>query len=139
MVFTILCWFAAQGIAAPATKTRVRTSGKQTTHSVTNLAVQVQVVAAPDPKVPLEFALMQNYPNPFNASTRIGYTLPKRVHARLDIFNVLGKRVDTLVDEEQDAGDYSYNWSRQDLASGVFFFRLQAGSYSLTRVMQLVR
>lgn len=88
--------------------------------------------------------LYQNDPNPFNPSTRIRYALPDRAHVRLDIFDPLGKRVATLVDEVRDAGPNEAVWNgRSDsgatVASGVYFYRLSAGRRVLTKKLLLLK
>ena len=80
-------------------------------------------------KVPNYFALEQNYPNPFNPSTRIDYRLPTDVFVTLKVFDVLGKQVETLVNEQQNAGQYSVQFDASHLPSGVYFYRIEAGAY----------
>ncbi|MCX6600786.1 MAG: T9SS type A sorting domain-containing protein [bacterium] len=138
-VLAILCAVATGALAAPGIKTRGRTIIKPTSHLSATLAVQVRVVSTPEPPYPREFALLQNYPNPFNAFTQIRYELASREHARLDVYNMLGRHVDTIVDEDQDAGYYTYGWSRPNLASGIYYYRLQAGAYGRTRSMLLLK
>ena len=92
---------------------------------------------------PISFKLNQNYPNPFNPGTVISYQLPQAVPVRLDIYNSLGQRVRTLVDEGQEAGVHGLVWDGRDdsgrgLASGVYFYRLEAGSFTESRKMVLV-
>ena len=95
------------------------------------------------PQLPQGFALMQNYPNPFNPETRITYDLPRREHVRLQVFNVLGQIVATLVDEIQEAGNASsrpaaiFNAAQQP--SGVYFYRITTPSFTLTKKMMLIR
>ena len=84
-----------------------------------------------------KFQLFQNYPNPFNPSTTITFTLPKTSQVKLKIFNILGEEVTTLVSGRLSAGSYSYNWDTNNLASGVYLYRLQAGSYVWTKKMVL--
>jgi hypothetical protein len=90
-------------------------------------------------EIPEEFHLSQNYPNPFNPSTTIEFDLPKTSETTLKIFNVLGEEVVTLVSEKLPAGSYSYDWDANQLASGVYLYRLQAGDYVETRKMVLMR
>ena len=100
-----------------------------TTHYTEGM--QVDVTTSVDEKpVPTEFALEQNYPNPFNPSTRIQFTLPKKKHVKLEIYNALGERIATLVDETRQAGYYSEQFNATGLASGVYFYRMQAGDPS---------
>jgi hypothetical protein len=89
---------------------------------------------ADDPRVELE-----NYPNPFNPVTQIRFTLPEATWVRLDIFNVLGQSVTTLVNRRLDAGEHMAPWDGCRAASGVYFYRLQAGSFTATRKMILMR
>jgi hypothetical protein len=87
------------------------------------------------------FALLGNYPNPFNPSTIIRYQLPQASHVSLKVYNILGREVASLVNDVQDAGDYSvqFNTSKWRLASGVYFYTLQAGNFSKTQKLLLVK
>jgi hypothetical protein len=89
--------------------------------------------------VPKTFALEQNYPNPFNPSTTIRYQLPQSATVSLKIYDVLGREVQTLVNERQAAGQYSVPFNADGLASGVYFYRLQAGSFVQTKKMMLIK
>jgi hypothetical protein len=95
-------------------------------------------------EVPLGFSLSTNYPNPFNPETRIGYLIPKTSHVRLEIFNLLGQRIRTLVDEYQAFGERSVTWDGRDdqcesVASGVYFYRLQTEDFVETKKMVVIR
>jgi len=74
----------------------------------------------------LDFSLEQNNPNPFNPATRINYTLPVQSRITLKIYNILGQVVKVLLDGEQDAGYRSVEWNAQNVASGIYFCRLDA-------------
>jgi aminopeptidase N len=89
--------------------------------------------------LPKEFKLLQNYPNPFNAQTTVNYQLRQRSHVRLEIYNLLGQRLETLVDEEEEAGYRSVDWRASGVGSGIYFMRLEAGGESLARKMLLVK
>jgi hypothetical protein len=89
--------------------------------------------------VPQTFALEQNYPNPFNPSTAISYQLPVAGNVSLKVFDMLGKEVATLVNARQEAGAYTVNFNANNLSSGVYFYRLQAGNFVQTRKMMLVK
>ena len=91
------------------------------------------------PGLPREFALDQNYPNPFNPSTTIRYALPARSHVTLTIFNTLGQQVATLVEGEVEAGYHEVQFDASRLSSGVYLYRLTAGSFVETRKLVLVR
>ena len=94
--------------------------------------------------VPTEFTVSQNYPNPFNPVCMIAYALPTDCQVRLDIYNILGQKVRVLVDEYQSAGYKSVTWDGKDdhgqeLASGVYFYRLEAGNFTQARKMVLMK
>ncbi|MBN1560129.1 CotH kinase family protein [candidate division KSB1 bacterium] len=85
-------------------------------------------VSAAQTVAPLSYELKQNYPNPFNAQTTIEYSLPYLAHITLDIYDLLGKKVTTLVDGQKEAGEHRVVWSGQDVAAGVYFYRLKTSS-----------
>jgi photosystem II stability/assembly factor-like uncharacterized protein len=84
---------------------------------------------------PSQFTLYQNYPNPFNPVTMINYRLPITSYVELSIYNVLGQKVATLVDEKLDAGYHHIEWDASGLASGVYYYKLEAGNFVQTRKM----
>ena len=88
--------------------------------------------------LPASFALFQNYPNPFNPSTTIGYRLAWRSHVTLAVYNTLGQRVSTLVDQHQPPGYYEVLYDASGMSSGVYFCRFRAGDYMQTRKLLLV-
>jgi hypothetical protein len=88
---------------------------------------------------PEGFQLFQNYPNPFNPSTRIKFEVPSSKVVTLNVYDVLGREVATLVNEELNAGSYETTFDAKKLASGVYFCRLKAGGFVQTRKMLLVR
>ncbi len=95
------------------------------------------------PVLPERFELGHNYPNPFNPSTIIPYQLPASTRVRLEVFNILGQRVTTLVDGERAAGFHTARWDATDaagraVAAGVYFYRLKGGGVHLTRRMVLI-
>jgi hypothetical protein len=89
--------------------------------------------------LPSAFSLRQNYPNPFNPTTTIRYTLPYKSRVFLAVYNTLGQKIKTLVQESQEAGYHEVQFDGSNLASGVFFYRLQAGTYVQTRKLLLLR
>ena len=93
---------------------------------------------------PSDYSLSANYPNPFNPATVIDYALPEKNAVMLQIFDLTGKLVRTLVNAEQSAGRYRVEWDGQNAngqpqASGVYFYKMTAGAYAETRKMLLVR
>ena len=102
------------------------------------------VSISPENSVVRTFSLAQNYPNPFNANTVIKYALPKAGQVKLTIYNVLGQRVVTLVDEKREAGYYSIKWEGANstgykVASGIYFYRIQADDFVRIRKMLFLR
>jgi hypothetical protein len=88
---------------------------------------------------PRTFELAQNYPNPFNPSTIISYQLPVSSEVRLVVYDLLGRELQTLVNTRQDAGRYTASFNAASLASGIYFYRLQAGTFVETRKMILAK
>ena len=93
----------------------------------------------PVPLTPEGFHLDQNYPNPFNASTVISFELPKRGRVSLEVFDIIGRKVCTLVDDKLDVGVHRVTWECNDCASGVYLIRLTANELVETRKMLLVK
>ena len=89
--------------------------------------------------LPTVFALNQNYPNPFNPTTTIGFELPKASQVKLSIYNVLGQEVAVLIDEYMEAGRQSREWDASVKASGLYFYRIQAGDFTETKKMIMLK
>ncbi len=101
-------------------------------------------VEGTDGQMPLDYSLSQNYPNPFNPVTRLTYTLPQAGPVRIEIFNVAGQKVRTLMDGPETAGRHELTWTGLDdhgsqVASGIYFCRFQAGDLSTVRKMVLLK
>jgi hypothetical protein len=97
-----------------------------------------------DASLPRSFALHNNYPNPFNPATTIAYDLPVPAHVTLEIFNILGRKVRTLVDEYQEAGSKTVVWDGRDsgnneVATGVYFYTVRAGTFTDSKKMLLLK
>jgi hypothetical protein len=90
-------------------------------------------------ELPNDFNLSQNYPNPFNPTTTISFRLPSKSYVSLKVFDALGREVSILVSKELTAGKYSEQWNPGSLPSGMYFYRLQAGNYSETRKLVLLK
>jgi hypothetical protein len=89
--------------------------------------------------MPLEFTLFQNYPNPFNPATTIRYSLPGRAHVTLSVYNTLGQEVARLINGECTAGIHEVQFTASGLASGVYFYRIQAGAFVQTHKLLLMK
>jgi flagellar hook assembly protein FlgD len=86
-----------------------------------------------------EFQLQQNYPNPFNPTTRINYFVLRSSLVTLKVYDILGKEISTLVNEEKPVGNYKVDFDGSNLSSGVYFYRMQAGSFIDTKKFILIR
>jgi hypothetical protein len=89
--------------------------------------------------VPDDYELQQNFPNPFNPSTTINFSIPTEEFVSLSVFNSLGEKVSTLVSENLNAGTYKYDWDAADLPSGIYFYRLNANEYTVSKKMILLK
>ncbi|MFO8030026.1 MAG: DUF4623 domain-containing protein [Cyclonatronaceae bacterium] len=89
--------------------------------------------------VPREFGIDQNYPNPFNPATNIRYAVPETAHVTIRVYNVTGQLVATLVNETRDAGYHNVSFDGTQLASGVYIYRMQAGDFTKTRKLMLIK
>ncbi len=90
-------------------------------------------------ETPLTFSLYQNYPNPFNPSTEIKFSIPQSNQVTLEIFNLLGQKVATLVNRQLSAGNYTERFDASMLSSGIYFYTLKAGSFFVTKKMMLLK
>ncbi len=88
---------------------------------------------------PETYSLEQNYPNPFNPSTTIRFTVPTSTFVMLKVYDLLGREISTLVEETLPQGAYSRVFSAERIASGVYLYRLQAGSFSTVKKMMVLR
>jgi hypothetical protein len=89
--------------------------------------------------IPHVFALEQNYPNPFNPTTIIEYDVPKTVHVKIFVFDILGRQVKTLVDEEKSAGNYKVEFDANNFSSGVYFYRIETTEFTDTKKLILMK
>jgi len=89
--------------------------------------------------IPKVFSLSQNYPNPFNPITTLQFGIPKEVKVTLKIYDVIGREVETIVNEKMQPGYYEYKWNASNFATGVYFYRLTAGSFVQTKKMILMK
>lgn len=115
--------------------------GKYFIGTTTNGLFQVEIITGVEelPYSNLNFSLSQNYPNPFNPTTMIQYTVSKMEFVTIKIYDVLGKEVATLVNEEKNAGNYSIGFDGSKLSSGVYLYKLRQGKYIDTKKMILLK
>jgi hypothetical protein len=86
-----------------------------------------------------DYKLKQNFPNPFNPSTNIEFYLPEAGKIKLEVFNQLGEKVKTIIDERRSAGSHSAEFKADDLSSGIYYYRLTADKFVQTKKMALIR
>jgi hypothetical protein len=103
------------------------------------LPTRVTPVSKKGTVLPAEFKLEQNYPNPFNPTTIINYSVPKSCLVTIKIYDVMGKAIETLVNKEKNAGNYSVEFKGSQLASGIYFYRMQAGDFISTKKLVLLK
>lgn len=90
-------------------------------------------------QIPVKFSLSQNYPNPFNPSTSISYDIPVNGFVKISVYDMLGKEVATLVNDEKTAGSYRVDFNASELSSGTYFYRIKAGEFSDIKKMVLLK
>ncbi len=90
-------------------------------------------------QIPTEFSLNQNYPNPFNPVTHISFSIPKSEYVKLTVYNALGKEIEKLISSYLQAGTYQTSWNASNYPSGIYFYRLEAGNFTRTFKMVLVK
>ena len=105
---------------------------------------QTSVGDQPSGTLPATYSLRQNYPNPFNPSTSIAYSLPQPSAVTLRVYSILGQEVSTLVDTDMPAGHYVNEWNGtdrhgDDVSTGVYLYRIEAGTYTETKKMLLMK
>jgi hypothetical protein len=105
-----------------------------------DLSALVTSVEAMQPsEIPDDFQLFQNYPNPFNPSTTIQFAIPKRAGVSLQIYDILGRKVATLIDEEMQPGQYKVVFEANALSTGVYFYRIQAEGFVQTKKLIVLK
>ena len=143
-VGTINPQFTVQGLLAPNTTYywRVRAvdaAGPGPYSGTFQFTTATSVATEDEAGVPETFTLHQNYPNPFNPTTTIAYDLAQPAEVRLLVYDLFGRVVKTLVDKQQAAGRYAVPFDAEGLASGTYFYRIEAGGFSEVRSLTLVR
>ena len=89
--------------------------------------------------VPVEYRLDQNYPNPFNPTTTVSFALPQRNHVTLNVFDVLGRHLLTILNQEMNAGTHKVVFDAARLPTGLYFYRIQAGDFVQTKRLLLIK
>lgn len=92
-----------------------------------------------DIRIPHSYSMAQNYPNPFNATTTIAYNLPEGSYVSIDVYDIIGRKIETLVSGHQNAGEHSVVWNANNVSSGVYFYRINANNFSETRRCNLLK
>jgi len=90
-------------------------------------------------EAPKEFKLEQNYPNPFNPTTTISYQIPERSYVTIKVYDILGREIKTLVNENKEAGYYETEFDGKELVSGIYIYRLMAKNYNENKKMLLIK
>ena len=111
--------------------------GEEVKWSLDKPVPEPEVPEATNAQLPDKYALNSNYPNPFNPQTTIRYQLPDAGHVKLQIYDLTGQLVETLVDGSKPAGEYRVIWNAEKTTSGIYFYRLQSGNF--TSVKQCVK
>lgn len=114
-------------------------TGSGTNTYASRLCLTVNGIHNNNNEVPKEFSLAQNYPNPFNPSTSIKFSLPKISLVKLTVYDILGNEVETLQNGNMEAGNYIIDFNASNLSSGVYFYKLDAGSFVETKRMLLIK
>jgi hypothetical protein len=132
---TLSCNLAGNDLANAGSPNKAKVSGSGTTRFVIKFASN----RLSNSETPIYLSLKQNYPNPFNPTTQITYELPQENNVLLEVFDMAGRQVATLVNQNMSAGTHTVNFDASDLSSGIYMYRLQAGSTVLTRKLTLVK
>jgi hypothetical protein len=128
-----------EGRSAPFTPTGSWFSSRALVGEIRYVVNTPSVVGKISNEIPDGFKLSQNYPNPFNPSTTIEFAIPKSSKVTLKVYNAQGQEIATLANEEYLAGTYSIHWNASGLASGVYFYTMQAGNFLQTKKLFLVK
>jgi hypothetical protein len=114
-------------------------SGWSEASQVWNFRTGLVGITQPGNEIPLTYKVYDNYPNPFNPSTKIKFDLPKAGLVKLTVFDMLGREIETLVNENLSPGTYNAEWSAAKYSSGVYFYRIQADEFAEIKKMILVK
>ena len=126
--------YTVEGTCAPAAQASVQATARQALEAQADAAALSATAAVPE-----QFALAGNYPNPFNPSTEIAFSLPEAAMVRLVVYDVLGRAVAHLVDGTLAAGRHTVRFEASHLPSGTYLYRIEAGAFTQTRRMVLLK
>lgn len=128
---------SALGTAPAVTGSFVPTAGQWGTYAIT--ISNLTNINPIEPGTPVTYELSQNYPNPFNPATKINFSIPLKDNVKLAVYDILGKEVATLVNEEMNAGFYSIDFNAENLTSGIYFYKLETKYFSQTKRMIFIK
>ncbi len=141
--------FVIRVAASPADETvefdlHLSTGSRYDTYDVVTIAVTTSGTGVDEPTIPVAFALRQNYPNPFRGGTTLAFDLPQPSKTTLEVFNVAGRMVTTLVDRELPAGRHAVAWdgkdsNGRDVSAGIYFYRVQSGANGAMKKMIILK
>jgi hypothetical protein len=114
-------------------------SGWSEASQVWNFRTGLVGITQPGNEIPLTYKVYDNYPNPFNPSTKIKFDLPKAGLVKLTVFDMLGREIETMVNENLSPGTYNAEWNAAKYSSGVYFYRIQADEFTEIKKMILVK
>lgn len=132
-------WFDSRGLYKRSYHTQYEGNHQIYTHARTNLDSIFTGIDNFITNLPENFYVSQNYPNPFNPGTTIEYSIPEPSNVIIKVFDLLGREVATLVNEEKPVGNYNVKFNGSNLASGIYFYRLEAGKFVQTKKLILLR
>ena len=89
--------------------------------------------------LPNKYSLSQNYPNPFNPSTLIEFSIPNRENVKLEVYNAIGQKISTILNQEMSAGNNSFSFDASNLSSGIYYYTIKSGNFSASRKMILLK
>jgi type IX secretion system substrate protein len=101
--------------------------------------ITITVLDTKDETIPVRYELNQNYPNPFNPSTKIKYNIKKTGNVKIEIYNILGQKIETLLNRQMTTGSHEIEFIAKDLTSGIYFYRINAGGFNAVKKMVLLR
>ena len=130
--------FITEGILTEAEGQELISAAEDIIEQINN-SLPKQGIDDASKEIPVRFTMEQNYPNPFNPNTTIKYQIPKLSSVTLKVYDVLGNEIATLINEEKQAGTYKLTWNAENLPSGVYIYRIQAGVFIQTKKMILMR